>query len=712
MISVRGIIMRVKKFVLASAFLLLTLTMLSNGIEVKAEQPEWFFTVNMVGPTSNPVRMQFCQLMEKEVQKIGIGAELDLISWAALGPRCTDAEVGMYDEGGYDICFFGMSLGTPAGHPGDSMQGVYGGEAIPPAGFNVMYWSNSTTTEHYMTYRATESDALIQEITTELDLDIAKSLMYDWQKLWYDALPNIIIYNQYEVHAVSAGLYGYDPVGYPLSSITTQWGLDSVVVAASTSGDTFNTMIATDVYDQYSAGPPTSGLFGLTPSKDTVLPSGTNRDTWMTTNFGTTDFLKTYPQSIVEMGTFSDDGLQYNVTLRDDIFFHDGVQADGWDVAFSMQARLVPDCGASVYSNWKVPFGTDDKASHHGNYSCVVEDLDGDGFAGNLSFNMVTTFAPLLTDTLSQLTFFPEHILGDPDTHGFDGSGNFDVTLWQVAPNEWAEHSYNTGRTSDAGGLPGPIGTGAMIFKEYDASAGTITLEKFEDIKWDNASAAWVAAPGNTFCDFLDGKWTDMPESATIIVASMDSALADMKTGEVNIMDPQFTMSNILEELQAEPTITPVLTPETGWQAIYMNPKFVQDGVYHLDKKGVRHAISHMVPREDIITYLMNGLGLPGFTPVPITSWAAIQESDLLTYKKTVVASDGSTTPEENATTAYDEYSLDVAFTWLDTEGYDTTAWREWAVREEETGTTPGFEFLALTLAIAVVGLIARRRRN
>lgn len=705
--------MRVKKFVMASAFLLLTLTMLSNGIEVKAEQPEFFFSVNMIGPTSNPVRMQFCQLMEKEVQKIGIGAELDLISWAALGPRATDAEVGTYDEGGYDICFFGMSLGTAAGHPGDSMQGVYGSGAIPPAGFNVMYWSPDAAS-HHMTYRVDESDDLITDITTELDLEVAKGLLNDWQKLWYDAMPNIIIYNQYEVHAVSSTLYGYDPVGYPLDSITTQWGEDSVVLAASTAGDTFNTMIATDVYDQYSAGPPTSGLFQLTPSKDTVLPEETDRATWMQDNFGTTDYLKTIPGVLTEMGTFSEDGLQYNVTMRDDVYFHDGVQADGWDVMFSQQARLTPDCGASVYSNWLVPFGYDDNGtgSEYGNYSCTVEDLDGDGFYGNISFNLITTFAPLLTDTLSGLTLFPEHILGDPTDHGFTG-GVFDISKWQVAPSDWAEHSYNTGRTSDPGGLPGPIGTGPMIFKEYNAGSTTITLEKFDGVMWDNDTGAWVANATNRYYEFKDGKWDDMPDTATVIVASMDSALADMKDGLINIMDPQFTMSNILSELQADAAITPVLTPETGWQSIYMNPKFVQDGVYHLDKKGVRHAISHVVPREDIITYLMNGLGLPGFTPVPITSWGAIQESEMLTYKKTVVGTDGVITPEENATTAYDEYDLDTAFTWLDTEGYDTTLWREWASGDQDDGgTTPGFEFLAISLSFIVVALIARKRRN
>ncbi|MHA2346379.1 MAG: hypothetical protein ACXACP_06645, partial [Candidatus Hodarchaeales archaeon] len=123
--------------------------MLGSGIQVQAvDKPANFFSVHLIAPTSNPVRMQFAQLMEEELTKIGIGTELDLISWAALGPRATDQEVGMYSEGGYDICFFGMSLGTPAGHPGSSMQVVYKSTAIPPAGFNVPYWSPVTGSDY------------------------------------------------------------------------------------------------------------------------------------------------------------------------------------------------------------------------------------------------------------------------------------------------------------------------------------------------------------------------------------------------------------------------------------------------------------------------------------------------------------------------------------------------------------------------------------
>ena len=642
-----------------------------------------FFSVHLIAPTSGPVRMQYAQIVEGELPKIGINAELDLISWAHLGPRCTDAEVGAYKEDGYDIACFGMSLGTPTGHPGDSMQAVFGADSIPPAGFNVIYWAPGTDSlgRRYLNYRANESNQLIKEINENLNLTEVKEDLKTWQKIWYDVMPNIIVYNQYEVHAIGAGLLGYDPVNpYPLVSIEDMWttadykGGDQVVLAASTGGQVFNPMIATDVYDQYMSWTSFDGLYGRTPSKEVVLPTGTNKETWMTDNYGTTEHLKLYPRIATGMGNYSADGLTYQVDMQRGVYFHDGHEADMWDLTMSFQAQLIPQVAASIYSNVLVPFGMDNKTARHGNYSFTVTDANNDGHDERINISLSATFAPFEGDYVGQ-NFYPEHILGDPVNHGFNPTtGDFDpVNQWIVAPGDWGSHSTCTGRTSDPGGYPGPISIGPLIFKEFDTTTGFVTLEKFNQTRWDNATSQWINDPNVSFWNIDD--LDKVPDTAKVIIATMDSALADLKTGGVNIMDPQFTMANILDELQAEPTIQAVLSPETGWQAMWLNPKFEQDGVYHLNKKGVRHAISHIIPRQAIIEKLLHGLGCPGYTPVPITSWAVISEADMVTYKKTLKAIDGST-PELSITTAYDEYSPTLAFDWLDTEGYNTISRR------------------------------------
>ena len=656
------------------------MVLFNDAFQLQAtQQQNYFFHVNLVAPTNNPVRMQYAQLMEGELPKVGISAELDLVTWDEFGSRATNHEVGQYSTGGYDICFLGSSdLGNFNGHPGDFLQSFFGANAIPPLGFNFMYWS-SETGMNYNNLRAQESDSLIQNITTNLNLTKARIELFEWQKLWYDVMPNVIIYNEYEVHAISKGLYGYDPIDNPLNSIEDVWltsdytgTTGQIVLAASSGGDTFNPMIANDVYDHYGNNPVFDGLVANTPSKEAVLPSGTSRETWMLDLFNTTNYLDLYPRLAETMGTYSSDGLSYSIDVKEGVKWHDGETVDAWDIAFSFQAHLIPDLNSSQYSNLVIPFGTDNKTGKHGNYSFTVTDPNGDGFFENIVFNFIQPFPPFVTDYLGW-PLLPEHILGDPVNHGLDLNGSFDfVNLWNVAPSQWKYHSTTTGRKLDRGGYAGPIGCGSMIFKNYDSDKGEISLEKFKDIRWDNETSTWVTAPGISHwnIDNLD----NMPNTAKIIVTSMDHAIDDMKTGEVNIMDPQFTMANILGELHAEASVQPILSPNTGWQAIYFNPKFVEDGVYHLQKKGVRHAISHVVPRDDIITYLINGLGVPGYTPVSITSWGAISEADMLAYKKTVTASDG-TTPESSATTAYDEYSFQLAFKWLESEDYDVPYW-------------------------------------
>ncbi len=695
----------------------LLISVVGSNIQVQAsEKPEYFFFVHMIAPTSNPVRMQYAQLMEGELPKIGIGAELDLISWYALGPRCTDQEVGMYNEGGYDICIFGMMPISyfPCNH--DSLYCVYGKNAIPPTGFNVMYWS-SETGKNYNNYRAQESEDLIKRMNTNLNLTEVKSDYREWQKLWYDVMPNILIYSQYEVHAVSTGLYGYDPVKYPLNSIEDMWQTsdftgtaNQVVLASSTGSDTFNPLIATNVHDHYSNNPAFDGLYGNTPSKEAVLPSETDRGTWMKTKYNTTDYMALYPRIAAKMGTYSSDGLSYAIDVKEGVYWHDGEKVDAWDISFSFQAPLIPPVGASQYSYLIGSFGMDNKTAKHGNYSFTVTDENSDGFYEHINFTL-GRISPSFETNYVGMYLFPEHILGDPVDHGFNSNGDFVPNeKWNVKPKDWRHHSTTTGRKNDPGGYTGPIGCGSMVFKEYDSTTGKITLQKFKDIKWDNISSQWVSAPG--FSHWNIDKLDNMSDIAKVIVLNQDNTLSSMRTGEINILDPYYNLNNIYDELRVEDTIQTVFLTEEGWQSIFLNPKFEQDGIHHLAKKGVRHAISHLVPREDIITYLMNGLAYPVYSPVPHTYWEAISEDELIAYKRSLEASDG-TTPESTATTAYDEYSVRLASDWLDTEGYNTTEWREYSYEPPEDNpfpkvvdTTPlilGLLFISVVLIVIYI---------
>ncbi|MFX0182278.1 MAG: ABC transporter substrate-binding protein [Candidatus Hodarchaeota archaeon] len=691
------------------------------------------FNIKLIAPTSCPVRMHYPELIVGEFPKIGIDAELDFISWAALGPRVTDQEVGPYADGGYDISFFGIGMGTPVTHQGDNLNAIFGENSIPPYGYNVMYWSQKTG-KGYNNYRANDSETLIQKININWDLTEATADFIEWQKIWYDAMPMCVIYNQYEVHVVSKGLYGYNPYTYPLNSLEDVWlttdytgTANTVVLAASTGATTFNNLITTDVYSAYVNSPCMDSLYGITAPEETLLPTGTNRTRWMIDLYGTyaltpdsdVAYYNQYPRMAAALGNYTTTGpkanLEYNVSVRDDILWHDGHVFDAWDVAFTFQAALTPEVEAyhsNLHSNLLIPFGENDKTNHLGVYSFLVEDKNFDGHSEHISFRLNQTYGPLELEYIGSLPILPEHILGNQTNHGFQSNGTFDPNLWKCKPQDWESHSFNTGQPTDQGGLVGPIGTGSMVFKSFNPTTREVILEKFENIKWDGS--AWVFSLGNSHYRVLDGKLNTMPTTSRIIVTSLDGGLADMIAGDVNILDPQFTMSTTWEELQAEnATINSFRVTDPGWQALFFNPKFQQDGVYHLQKKGVRHAISHIIPREKIIEEILRGLGVPAYTPIPRNSWAAIPEADLLSYKKTLTAKDCST-PEKNAKSAYDEYNITIALDWLASEGYDIELWRNPPSLSStiESATTSGWSFSILLIVIIVFTLFKRSKKD
>ncbi|MFX0125751.1 MAG: hypothetical protein ACFFAE_19170 [Candidatus Hodarchaeota archaeon] len=82
--------------------LIILLSMVFFGIPTKvnfkvmnlSSIPDPLFHVNLLAPISNPVRVQYVQRIERELETISISCDLDLVNWALLGPRWTDREVG------------------------------------------------------------------------------------------------------------------------------------------------------------------------------------------------------------------------------------------------------------------------------------------------------------------------------------------------------------------------------------------------------------------------------------------------------------------------------------------------------------------------------------------------------------------------------------------------------------------------------------------
>ena len=79
----------------------------------------------------------------------------------------------------------------------------------------------------------------------------------------------------------------------------------------------------------------------------------------------------------------------------------------------------------------------------------------------------------------------------------------------------------------------------------------------------------------------------------------------------------------------------------------------------------------------------------------------------MLAYKRTVRASDG-TQPEVNSTTAYDEYSIELALRWLKTEGYNTKKWEVF----HGLAKADSINFASPLIVLLAIGLVVIRMKK
>ena len=656
------------------------------------DNQETFFTVTWLIRYTSVAWSGWELMVEEAMEEIGIGVEFEFVNPVEYWDRTTDLEVGSYKYGGYDVCSIGLGVNKPTGHPGEDLQLCFGKDSIPPQGYNVAYWSSNK--EEYVNYRADESAQLIQKIITELNITKTRELMIEWQKIWYDVMPTVPVYSSTDLHMTAKGLYGYDPVSdsFPFNSLETIFttndyqGDPEVVILGSNLlyRDGFNCFFYDNVQPPSSdvladaAIPPTDSLIGTNPSKETHLPSSMDRETWMKENFhniyGTTGYLEVYPRLAKRLGNYSEAGLTYTINLRDINYWHDGERVDAWDVVFSFQSMLIPSVQSNRhrYPDLVKVFGIDNKENSRGNYSFVAQDENEDGFFETINFNLINKTPHFETDIL-RVPLLPEHILGDPINHGITTEGNFDINLWQIKPEDWKGHSTNTANPDDTGGYKGPIGCGSYIFESYNLTTGELNLRKFDDIRWNGST--WVDEPGvsHYLSKTNPSLWEKMPNQAKIISINPyqdKNYLEDFENGVYDILDPEFfELERHREELE-HLNISIVRGTRPAYYGMYLNPKYEDNGTHHLNKRGVRHAISHCVPRDKIVTEIFLGRVRPVHTPMSYNSWTSIPEEEMIQFRKQITTADGSKI-EENATTAYDEYNLELAKAWMKSEGYD-----------------------------------------
>lgn len=133
----------------------------------------------------------------------------------------------------------------------------------------------------------------------------------------------------------------------------------------------------------------------------------------------------------------SDDGLIYTISLRDDVFWHDGEQLTSDDVVFTYETIQHPDTRSFLSSSWS---------------DIKIQKIDD----FTVTFSLPNPFAPFL-NSLTNGGILPEHILSSS------------------LPSELRSHPFNT---------ESPVGTGPFIFNELtigEREASVLRLRRFDN---------------------------------------------------------------------------------------------------------------------------------------------------------------------------------------------------------------------------------------
>jgi ABC-type transport system substrate-binding protein len=187
--------------------------------------------------------------------------------------------------------------------------------------------------------------------------------------------------------------------------------------------------------------------------------------------------------------------------------------------------------------------------------------------------------------------------------------------LEKIPYDQWSTSPVNTGTGTLAIQLPngtdytlkGPIGTGPYKFDSYDVTAQQVHMTKFNNY-WNGTGLEAVGQFAIT--DYY-----------IKYIADKTPALAALKNGEVDMLDPNYHMQKDVPTIESSWGVVYDLVG-AGRQEMAFNMRHPIWGTGTATPVGTAEAARHMrlavdysIPRQLIIDNLLDGYGTPGVTP-------------------------------------------------------------------------------------------------
>jgi ABC-type transport system substrate-binding protein len=713
--------MKVKLVALLAAVSLIGLMVFQLGVQaepVTADTPT-YFNLTLLAPTNNPARVQHAQVIQQEMWKIGIGAELVLVGWDVHIPRMFEVPgYNTYDAAGVDIAFIGWTPGAPL---------------IPSVDwyYHQINLKNGTgSTGNWVGL----DDAIISDLIDEAD----KSLIFEERK---ELILQIMDRAIWEIHPQD-GLYHESGV-YPYRDYVnnfeaSKWSSSSPNLAemSLTTGDTFtfasqagwvdlNPSISNSLYDSFIHSPTYSGLYeydvgwNLRPVLATANPIPLN--------------------STGELGDYID------VTqISDDSPYDGAVATDTWGDNPAIDPEYEATVWETNYSMFLIPIRPDipwHSAEAYGYSPSALFNVTADDFLWGREYVMdedhpgpsrsglIRLFGSAalgfekINDTMIKVNFkggtgegvdadwfvnlaftaYPQHVL-NPE---------FDATAWGGGVGTYpgggsipaiADHKTGHAMNTYSDTEYCIVGNGPYRFKDWNDVTQTATLEKFED--WGGYGD--------------DSLWND--ESYTnnnidiyeyTVIKGKDAAVIALEKKDVDAIDGgNYGLGKDLQYLQSlkDSGVVTKILDEPAVQTMGYN-------LFHpkLKNRFVRLAISHVIPRQKIVDYILGGLGVAtewvGFSPIN-PYWPTESEWEDFGLDPSY----NSVLPDGKTFSGHIRYDLDKAWALMELAGYDMDPLRDELEGATETGTgdedspLPLLPILFAILSLGILRLVHKKR--
>ena len=557
-----------KKYITAIISILLLSSAIIFPLVFVAHGQTTLFKITLTVPSTNPSRQEWAEIIEQEFRAVGIDCERVIDDWGTIYDRALDPppEVAgkTFDEGGFDMLFVGYAMDIDP-EPSSLYLSSQATTMTPP-GQNYYCWSN------------TEADDLLQKMKTTVNEEERLGYVKDFQQLFMDEQPAFAIEWDQEVVAFDPTALKAEPFEiyhYPAWPRVKNWELNP-----STTQDTI--VIA-------QTGPaPEEGMMDIVSTSyydltvyDNVFDGLAERENL--------DTLAMVPALATDWEV-ADDDKTWTVNLRQGVKFHDGVEFTADDVLFTFASAMNDDLASQSGAWLKTVLGSADNIEKVDDYT--------------VKFYLPEPYAYFVSGVLDTF-MLPKHILED------------------IPLEDWRSHTFNTGvgsYSSNGMDFYGPIGTGAYWYAGFDPTTNTNALTR-NDNYW-NAQNLWNA-----------GKF-EIANLLVVFIEESDPAITALKNGEVDVLDSQYHLQTKLASIQ-EPWGAYVTYDAFGVQELGCNmlhpvigtgvdtPLGQQDPSKAAEAaRYVRQALSHLIPRQQIINTILGGYGKPGATVaiLPLTA--------------------------------------------------------------------------------------------